>query len=149
MTDKDKPTQLFEFTAQVKRIMLPDGSRKIWRLRMYPTDFPKNTCPATSGHVTVPDSDDVFADFKSICKDVAVPAEYYRCDYTVTDTCVEFTALTETGLRLGVFEYFKSKVNKLNLTMTRQWRVKGFETVESDAESVVGPSMFDFDDDDW
>ena len=143
---KESPVKLFEFTSQVKRVMLPDGSRKIWRLRMNKTDFPENTRPTTSGSVVVPDSDDVFYDFKQMCKDVTVPDEYYKCEYTLNETYVEFTSFTETGLRLGLFQYFKSKVSNLNLTMTRQWRVKGFEVVESDVEPAVGPGLFDGDD---
>lgn len=140
-------TKLFEFSGYPKRVLGPDGSRKVWRLRVYRTDFPGNAFPSSNGSVTVPDTDEVFYDMKQLSQGTQVPAEYYICSYTVNDSCVEFTSLTETGLRLGFFEYLKSQFKNLRTTMTRQWTFKGFEDPQSESDSVVGPSLFDGDED--
>ena len=147
-------TKLFEFYGYPKRVLSHDGTRKVWRLRVYRKDFPENAYPSANGSVTIPDSDDVFYDFKQLSQSGIVPQEYYTCSYTVhtteSNSCVEFTALTETGLRLGFFEYLKSQFKNLRTTMTRQWTLKGYEDPQSESDSVTGLGLFDDDDDeDW
>jgi hypothetical protein len=143
----DVSTKLFEFVGYPKRVPSPDSGRKLWRLRVYRKDFPENAYPTSNGSVTVPDSDDVFYDFKQLSKDNTVPAEYYVCSFTVNDTCAEFTSMTETGLRLGFFEYLKSQFKNLRTTLVRQWTFKGFEDPQTDSDSVPGVGLFDGDED--
>ena len=140
--------KLFEFSGYPKRVLGPDGNCKVWRLRVYRNDFPENAFPSCNGSVTVPDSDKVFYDLKQLSQGTQVPAEYYTCSYTVNNSCVDFTSLTETGLRLGFFEYLKSQFKNLRTTITRQWRFKGYEEdSQSESDSVIGLNIID--DDDW
>lgn len=130
-------TKLFEFPSYPEYVLSTDSTSKVWRLRVYRKDFPDNAYPTSNGLITIPDSEDVLYYFKQLSKDGLIPAKYYKCSYVVSDSCIEFTSLTEKGLRLGFFEFLKLQFKNFRTTMTYQWYFKGFEDPQSESDFLV------------
>lgn len=144
MTEQSE--KLFEFVAFPKRVEC--NGQKRWKLKVpFSENFPAKAVPKSNGSVTFGDKKDLYSDVKEFAPNVTLPTEYYKCDYTVHDTYVEFTGKTETCVRLGLLEYMKQYYKNLKMTMTRTWNLKGMTHVESDSEECCPPGIFD--DEEW